>query len=609
MIRPWTITRSLSAMSRVQKDRRGEGSILNNLGLAFADWGQYGKAVDCYEKSLDIKRELKDRRGEGSVLNNLGMVFADWGQYDKASAYYEKSLALSRELKDRGGEGNSLMNIGRVLEHRGRRKEAIENFEKGLAIYTEMKIPTRWPKALMADVYLDEGDLAKAEPLLNEVDSYNRWGRFYLAKADYPKAKEFYGKMIQSAEQSRNGNDLFSGYTGTGAACEELNDYPDALENYERAVKLTEDLRSTLSAAERESFFDARINGFFRTAPYEGLARVQMRLNKPQEAFQTTEYTKARVFAEALSRLSGKTTLDMPAEVLNRDHTINNELAALKKNLQKGFEKNNKLVIQSLEPQVRQMEDKLQAHIKMLREKYPLFAATKYPEPMDLTQTDLKDNEWVLAYHVTDPGIIIYLTSGKNLVKGLFKPIPREQVDGLIRKFRQPMEVGPEDSLEKKLISFDFDSGKRLSDLLLSDILSALPKNAPLIIIPDGSLGVVPFEMLVLNDGGKVVTEKQRPQTSGAEFFGDRNPISYYQSITALTLARTLGKQQKPGEKLLAMVDPVFSSDDPRLTQTCQQEKDKLLASSSQRPHSCLSRLRADLPFHGFRLRLSSENP
>jgi len=56
----------------------------------------------------------------------------------------------------------------------------------------------------------------------------------------------------------------------------------------------------------------------------------------------------------------------------------------------------------------------------------------------------------------------------------------------------------------------DFSSGKKLTDILLSDILPDIPKNTPLIIIPDGSLGVVPFEMLVLNDAGKIVTDDKK---------------------------------------------------------------------------------------------------
>jgi len=72
----------------------------------------------------------------------------------------------------------------------------------------------------------------------------------------------------------------------------------------------------------------------------------------------------------------------------------------------------------------------------------------------------------------------------------------------------------------------------------------------------------VPFETLVLNDSGRIAEDKRLPYVTGAEFFGDRNPISYCQSVTALTLARTLGKKQRPGDRILAIVDPVFAVDD-----------------------------------------------
>ena len=79
--------------------------------------------------------------------------------------------------------------------------------------------------------------------------------------------------------------------------------------------------------------------------------------------------------------------------------------------------------------------------------------------------------------------------------------------------------------------------------------------------------------MLVLNEGGKVPTDKTIPYVTGAEFFGDRNPISYYQSVTALTLARTLGQKQKPGDRTLAMVDPVFAVDDARLAKAVSEKR------------------------------------
>ncbi len=197
---------------------------------------------------------------------------------------------------------------------------------------------------------------------------------------------------------------------------------------------------------------------------------------------------------------------------------------------------------------------------------------------MSLEQSALKDDEYTLEYEVTEPGVCIYLSRGKHIVRATFKPIARKDLDELVQKFLMPMQLRPSDQLTRKLAAFDFVSGNKLSDFLLGDILSDLPEKAPLIIIPDGSLGVLPFEMLTLNNAGKISTEGKMPQVSGANFFGDRNPISYYQSVTALTLARTLGKRKKTGKKTLAMVDPVFAADDPRLVKYAKQEQERLAA-------------------------------
>jgi CHAT domain-containing protein len=466
------------------------------------------------------------------------------------------------------GEGLTLNNVGEVYRHLGEHDKALASFQKGLEIYVKIGVPAGRPNDLIGNLYLDSGDLAKAEPFIKAANSNSSLGRLYLAKADYPSAKNSYEKLLKSAEQNRNANNLFTAYAGLGMSYEGMGDNPQAVEFYRKAVAYTEDLRSSLNPTERETFFDVRTGGFYRTVPYDGLARVLAKMNRPVEALKESEYTRARIFSESISKRSEYAGLDVPKDIRDKDSQLTDELAALTKNLQNAYEKQNKEQIAVLEPQVKEAKQKLSAHVDMLRKQYPLFAATRYPQPMDLKETALQDNEWVLAYHVTDPGIIIYLTKGKSLIKGLFKPIPRKDVDELVRLFRSPMELGPGDSFIEKLGKFDFGSGKKLTDILLSDILPDIPKNTPLIIIPDGSLGVVPFEMLVLNDAGKIVTDDKKPQTSGAEFFGDRNPISYYQSITALTLARTLGKQKKAQDKLLVIADPVFDMRDARAQET-----------------------------------------
>ena len=169
---------------------------------------------------------------------------------------------------------------------------------------------------------------------------------------------------------------------------------------------------------------------------------------------------------------------------------------------------------------------------------------------MGLEQSALKDDEWALSYDVTELGMIIYLTKGKNLIRGEFKPVAKREVDDLVRKFRQPLELGSGESLPKNLVNLI--SCRAKSSLIyfwpissLDTLLLASP-NAPVIIVPDGSLGVVPFEMLVL-ECWKASNRRQDTSDFRRRVLRDRNPISYYQSITALTLAWTLGKPPESG--------------------------------------------------------------
>ena len=156
---------------------------------------------------------------------------------------------------------------------------------------------------------------------------------------------------------------LFTAYTGLGTACEGLGDDNEAEEYFLKAVNLTEDLRSSLSRAQRETFFDVRINGFLRTAPYDGLARVRIRMNRPLEAFKDSEYTKSRVFAEAMSKWSEETGFDIPADVLKQDRDLTDQLAALKKKRQEAYEKSNQEIISVIEPEVKEKERELEVHI------------------------------------------------------------------------------------------------------------------------------------------------------------------------------------------------------------------------------------------------------
>ncbi|MFC1976472.1 CHAT domain-containing protein, partial [Chloroflexota bacterium] len=111
-------------------DRAGEGVILNNLGGIYDNLEQYEWALEYYQQSLIIRQEVGDRAGEGTSLNNIGHIYNNLGQYKRALDYYRQSLVIAKEVSNRAGEGTTLNNIGLVYDR-------LEQYEQALYYYQQ----------------------------------------------------------------------------------------------------------------------------------------------------------------------------------------------------------------------------------------------------------------------------------------------------------------------------------------------------------------------------------------------------------------------------------------------------------------------------------------
>ena len=70
-------------------------------------------------------------------------------------------------------------------------------------------------------------------------------------------------------------------------------------------------------------------------------------------------------------------------------------------------------------------------------------------------------------------------------------------------------------------------------------------------IVPDGPLTKIPFEMLVLNNGGRTGPDISKTHVREAKFFGEQHPISYYHSIGSLTDSRKYAADEDEGRQNL----------------------------------------------------------
>ncbi|MFZ1935147.1 MAG: tetratricopeptide repeat protein [Thermoguttaceae bacterium] len=94
----------------------------NNLGIALADRGRTGEAIEHYRKALDVNPDYVEAH------NNLGIALADRGRIGEAIKHYRKALEIDPDY------AKAYSNLGVALANRGRIGEAIADFQRALDI-------------------------------------------------------------------------------------------------------------------------------------------------------------------------------------------------------------------------------------------------------------------------------------------------------------------------------------------------------------------------------------------------------------------------------------------------------------------------------------------
>ncbi len=120
-------------------DRKGEARCLNGVGALLKDLGRLPEARESLEQALVLRRQVGDRLGELVTLTTLGPVYQGLGQPEAAEEVLSSAVLLSRHLPYRSRAGQALFNLGAIQEAQGRLGPAWDSFSQALAIATEVQ--------------------------------------------------------------------------------------------------------------------------------------------------------------------------------------------------------------------------------------------------------------------------------------------------------------------------------------------------------------------------------------------------------------------------------------------------------------------------------------
>ena len=561
----------------------------SHLGILFWNIGNNEEALAHLQKSLTIRQELfQENHAEvAASYNDIGLVYAQ-SQPFTALSYYEKALAIYQKVypENHATIANAYTNIALIQLGQLQYEIALENLEKALqirkAVYGEEHPNEAFTYNSMAQVYKAMGQNEKTLQLFDKAlkiyeknygtkhpeiaNTYNQMATVYLGQKSYDKAAVFCQKALIANSLDfddadiRNNPNIANNYNPTiflsslllkAKIFEELHfsktlklrDIKLALACLQRCDELIAHLRRLSSNKNDKLALGATAAEVYEDAIQLCLHLAEVTLARKkyeQLAFDFAEKSKSAVLLNAISDANAKEFAGLPPAVLEQEKNLKVEIAFYEQKL--GEKGQNEQAVRNKLFDLNQSYDNF---IKELEKKYPAYYDLKF-NVKTATVQDLQglldSNTEVVSYFIAERSkrLYVFKVSEQNLA------VYNVPLEADLQKWITILRNSMLYKATKEYLSVAYLLKKQLFPFNLH--------NKNYICIPDGRLGIIPFEALL--------AEKVQPTANGVDFSQlpyllNKSYFSYAYSHTLLYQRLRNPAQQKSQIQSAALIAPV----------------------------------------------------
>jgi two-component sensor histidine kinase len=221
-----------------------------------------------YEESLTLFKEAaKESKKNGakgiycSAILNIGRIYLTWGEVDSALNYYENSLAIAKEINNKYLEGNAYGFIGELYLDQKKYDLAIDNILKAMEIFESERITAKVPywQTMLGTGYLDMNNYEEALKYLrvarkNFIEMDDRWGLEELYRYigsvhremnDLDSAWIYYDRSLRLSREINEKAGECMALKSLGEVLIVREEYIKAINYLNEALRLNKEIRST----------------------------------------------------------------------------------------------------------------------------------------------------------------------------------------------------------------------------------------------------------------------------------------------------------------------------------------------------------------------------
>ncbi len=572
-------------------------AIYNNWGNIYSRFNDWDNQLLYYNKCLEItlKNRGEDHFETGIIYNNIGTVWRKKGHYDKARYYFKKVVNMSDggDLKQITSKAGALDNIGNSYQFSKQYDSALYYHQRAykwyLEIYDENHPELAQSFRYQGNVYTDtkQYDLAKsaydkATKILKQrlgpkhrslFSLYYDYATYFTATKQYDSALYYNNRVYQFSlgqdnDQKINYDSVQSPMLWLQALNQkgrlhaslyEIDSNSDnldkALNAYNVAIDYTDFLRANFHEDDSRLILSQQSYD-----TYENSINLLMTLfdlygddTYLHQVFSLIEKSKSINLLTSLNKTKIQQYAGVPTELLEKEQFLVSQI---------GFNQN--LLLKETSKKSDRNPDKIneyrhhiiaskEAYYQLLENykfNYPAYFSIKF-STSHITSTEvqslLDSDQGLLNYFFGQQHIYVAVVTHDDVS---VKILDREAINDKIEQLRQGIT-------QRDLKAFGIHAYELYEDLLAPAMDENISDKKSLIIIPDGNLGAVPFDILLTEDPGSTDYKDLK------YVLKDFN-IRYLHAATLLE--RTPGlKRTSKSDELLAFA-PVFGRGSPITT-------------------------------------------
>ena len=478
----------------------------NNIGIIYNAKEDYAEALTWYKKAQKIREDLGLEVDLAISYNNIAGIYEHLGQYDKAESFCKKAIAIQEKLGLDIDLAISCNMMGYIYNTQEKYELAILWYSRTKNIREKLQLETGLPHA------------------------YNNLATVYQSVGLFRESLSYINKAKRIQERLNLDVNLAITYNNFAHIYYKFNKLDSALYYAQLSISLHEQLRNlNRGQTDRQIYLDKS-----QPALGFGLASAYKLAQYPT-AFSLSEKAKARGLADLLVEKAIQLK-KLPEEIDTSYQLVINQLNAINQMLADDIPEAKRTNLLTSRNKLYKEKKVLEDQIKTIA---PAYANLAYPETTthNQTQSVLKNNEALVSFFTGTENTYVFIitpTAFQMLDLGTtdsLKMLVNQYRHDFLPNQRNAAQRG--DMMQNNQLKLQFFSlSSQLYQKLWTSVkATGLLKGKDIIIVPDGFLNYLPFELLIEDHAIRDFKDYN--------YLIKRHSISYYPSATVLHFERT----------------------------------------------------------------------